>query len=891
MNENIEKNKEFRKISKQELSNKVWAAANQLRSELDATEYDKIILGLIFYKFLSSKQEEILLDKNDDFCLYEKGEEIIYKDQPVVYIEDLDNKSHPNLIESIKDRLKYFIPYKYLFSTWNKKEYKNIFDRNYIIDSINNFNSVIRELSEKDAILYKNIFNEFYSSIQKIKKEDTLKKVVKIIDEIPTKKQDYDVLGFIYQYLIGMFASSAGKKAGEFYTPIEASILMSEIISHHLSQLKHNNNVPLRIYDPTAGSGSLLIRVAEKFQKHMDEIQKDISIKYIAQEIKSTSFNTLRMNLIMHNIDPELILIRQADTLEDDWPANTHDDRRVKAIVANPPYSQPWKPENKNNDPRFMSYGLAPKSKADYAFLLHSLYHLDNDGIMAIVLPHGVLFRGGSELEIRKTLVEKQKIDTIIGLPNNMFMGTGISTIIMILKENKKTDDFMFVDASKLFSKDGNKNKLDKSHIIKMADIVNNRIEKEGFSRIVSIDEIRNNEYNLNISRYIDNFEKEDIFDLYSTMYGGVSEQELSSLNKYWNKFKNVKEKIMSKRNDGYYLLNKKEEELRKEILNDFDVIKFINDNKSIGNEIKNVFKNNIGSFDEIKITNIFDFENNLEKYILKKDDDDFIEKYDIYQIAIEKFEELKQDIDILKNYMRDNISFEEIKNEEKLEIKDKNSNVKEWDARILNKNIIIENYFKRELNLISESKEKIEFIENEIKDIFESIDDEEKDIPVFKENGFDTKELSKIVTTLSKKPNLIENKNLSEKLILAHEKYNEMVRVKNNLKIMEDSLIKNSLERYNSLNKEEFYQLLFYKWTHEIAEKLVNNANKEMEIFIEKIEHLFNKYNDTLNEINTEIEKNENELKNLLSELNGDEYDKKALDELIKILGGIKNE
>ncbi|SYV97240.1 Probable type I restriction enzyme BthVORF4518P M protein, partial [Mycoplasmopsis edwardii] len=181
-----------------------------------------------------------------------------------------------------------------------------------------------------------------------------------------------------------------------------------------------------------------------------------------------------------------------------------------------------------------MSYGLAPKSKADYAFLLHSLYHLDNDGIMAIVLPHGVLFRGGSELEIRKTLVEKQKIDTIIGLPNNMFMGTGISTIIMILKENKKTDDFMFVDASKLFSKDGNKNKLDKSHIIKMADIVNNRIEKEGFSRIVSIDEIRNNEYNLNISRYIDNFEKEDIFDLYSTMYGGVSEQELSSLNKYW---------------------------------------------------------------------------------------------------------------------------------------------------------------------------------------------------------------------------------------------------------------------------------------------------------------------------------------------------------------------
>lgn len=261
MNENIEKNQEFKKISKQELSNKIWAAASELRSQLDATEYDKIILGLIFYKFLSSKQEELLLDKNGDYCLYEKGEEIIYKDQEVIYIEELSKNSHPDLVENVIDELKYFIPYEYLFSTWNKKEYRNKFDKNYIIDSINHFNSVIENLDEKDSFLYKNIFNEFYPSIQKIKNESSIKKVVRIIDEIPTKKQDYDVLGFIYQYLIGMFASSAGKKAGEFYTPLEAGILMSEIISYHLSQINHDSDL-IRIYDPTAGSGSLLIRVA-----------------------------------------------------------------------------------------------------------------------------------------------------------------------------------------------------------------------------------------------------------------------------------------------------------------------------------------------------------------------------------------------------------------------------------------------------------------------------------------------------------------------------------------------------------------------------------------------------------------------------------------------------
>ncbi|MGX9373103.1 type I restriction-modification system subunit M [Mycoplasma sp. 3398] len=891
MSKNIENNQDFIKMSKQKLANKIWSAANELRSQLDVTEYDKIILGLIFYKFLSSKQTETLIDKNGDYQLAQKSEKKDNDNESCLYIEDLTKGNNPDeIVDSLKNNLGYYIPYEYLFSSWNKKEFRNKFDRNYIIESINHFNSEIEVINEPNS-LYKNIFDEFYLSIQKVKNEDSIKKIIRIIDEIPIKKQDYDVLGFIYQYLIGEFASTAGKKAGEFYTPLEAGILMSDIISFHLSKFTYNKNDLIRIYDPTAGSGSLLIRVAEKFQKHMNELHHDIRIKYIAQEILPTSFKTLSMNLIMHNIPPQLINIREADTLEDDWPTESNGDKKVKAIVANPPYSHLWKPENKVNDPRFQSYGIAPKSKADYAFLLHSLYHLDKDGIMAIVLPHGVLFRGGSEYEIRKSLIKKQKIDTIIGLPNNMFMGTGIATIIMILKENKATDDFMFVDGSKLFSKDGNKNKLDRSHIIKISDVVNNRIEKEGFSRIVSLKEIEDNDYNLNISRYIDNYDKEEIHDLYSTMYGGVSDQEISTLDSFWNKFIGLKEKLISKRSDGYNLLNLRNEELINTIKNDNYVKEFINENKNIAISIIEFIKNNVPSYQSINGINVYNFESIFEKFILNIKDNAFIEKYDIYQIAIEKFEIIKEDIEIIQNYQNDNIPISEIILQEKNVENNKNGSLVNWDARLVNKESIINKFFATSLNKNEKLKYDIELIESEIKETFDSIDEEDKDLLVFKENGFDNKELSKQVAILKKDENALDNIELSKKLLHVHNLNNELKNLKDELKSNEFELLHDSLEKYNSLDEDTFYDLLFYKWTNNICENIVELVDKIIDSFINKIEILFNKYQNTLNEINDEISKKESELIELLADLKADDYDQKAINELIAILGGNKNE
>ncbi len=259
--------------------------------------------------------------------------------------------------------------------------------------------------------------------------------------------------------MISQFAANAGKKAGEFYTPHEVSVLMSEIVVDHL---KGKNEI--KIYHPTSGSGSLLINIGKSVAKYMSDGN---NIKYYAQELKENTYNLTRMNLVMRGIKPDNIVTRNGDTLEEDWPyfdendpVNTYNSLYVDAVVSNPPYSQAWDPSNKEHDPRYSRFGLSPKGKADYAFLLHDLFHIKPDGIMTIVLPHGVLFRGGEEGEIRKNLIENNHIDTIIGLPANIFFGTGIPTIIMVLKQKRENTDTLIIDASKGFVKEGKNNKL-----------------------------------------------------------------------------------------------------------------------------------------------------------------------------------------------------------------------------------------------------------------------------------------------------------------------------------------------------------------------------------------------------------------------------------------------
>ena len=523
-------------MNKQQLASTIWQSANQMRSKIEANEYKDYILGFMFYKYLSNREVSFL-----------KGEK--YSDEDIKKMTANDEK----LVKHISENIGYFIAYEDLFSTWLSKG--DDFDVSDVRDALSNFDTNIEPTYKK---LFENIFKTLQSGLSKLgetsaKQTKSIKALLKLIKRIPMDgKQDYDVLGFIYEYLISMFAANAGKKAGEFYTPHEVSVLMSEIVANHLKDREH-----IKIYDPTSGSGSLLINIGASMAQY---IEGDNKIDYYAQELKENTYNLTRMNLVMRGISPANINVRNGDTLEDDWPFFENDENkdetyrlvRVDAVVSNPPYSQKWDPKDKEFDPRFKEFGVAPKAKADYAFLLHELYHLEDDGIMTIVLPHGVLFRGGEEGKIRETLIERNHIEAIIGLPANIFFGTSIPTIIMVLKRTRTDTDVLIIDASRKYEKVGKNNKLRARDIREIVDTLKARKDVEKFARLVSKDEIRENEYNLNIPRYVDSSEEEEPWDIHSIMFGGIPKSEVRSFQAYWEAFPGLYEKLFSEISNDY---------------------------------------------------------------------------------------------------------------------------------------------------------------------------------------------------------------------------------------------------------------------------------------------------------------------------------------------------
>lgn len=520
-------------MNKQELASTIWAAANEMRSKIEASEYKDYILGFIFYKFLSEREETFL-----------KGEGATQDEIEALSEEDTET------VKFVQQNLGYFISYSNLFSTWLKDG--SDFNVGDVRDALSAFNRLI---NPSHAKVFNKIFLTLETGLSKLGENanaqtQAVRKLIQLIKIIPMdNKQDYDVLGFIYEYLISNFAANAGKKAGEFYTPHEVSLLMSEIIAEHLKNCEE-----IKIYDPTSGSGSLLINIGQSVAKHISDKNK---IKYYAQELKENTYNLTRMNLVMRGILPDNIVTRCGDTLKDDWPyfddediENTYEPlTNLDAVVSNPPYSQKWEP---HADPRFNNYGLAPKTKADYAFLLHDLYHLRNGGIMTIVLPHGVLFRGGEEGKIRENLIENNNIDAIIGLPANIFFGTGIPTIVMVLKKGRSNDDVLIIDASKGFIKEGKNNKLRARDIKKIADTYNGRLEIPNYSRRVSRSLIRENDYNLNIPRYVDSSEKAESFDIYATMFGGLPKAEIESVAAELSLFTSLKKELFTESDTPY---------------------------------------------------------------------------------------------------------------------------------------------------------------------------------------------------------------------------------------------------------------------------------------------------------------------------------------------------
>jgi type I restriction enzyme M protein len=500
---------EYKKI----LETQLWNIANTLRGKMNADEFRDYILGFIFYKYLSEKMNIFA----DDIL---KQDNIKFRD---ITPNTTDGKE---FIEAIKEealeKLGYFLRPEELFTEVAKRGMGNNQDIEQFDESKTNF--ILEDLqkiliniqlstmgtdSEED---FDNLFEDMDLNSSKLGKTPEARnaiiaKVLTHLDKIDFKLEhtELDVLGDAYEYLIGQFASGAGKKAGEFYTPQEVSKILAKIVTTEKSKLKS-------VYDPTCGSGSLLLRVA----KEVEEVSN-----FYGQEMNRTTYNLARMNMILHGVHYRQFDIKQDDTLEHPQ----HIDKQFEAIVANPPFSAQWSANPLfTSDDRFSQYGrLAPSSKADFAFVQHMIYHLADNGTMAIVLPHGALFRGGAEQHIRRYLIEnKNFLDAVIGLPANIFYGTSIPTCILVFKKCRENpDDILFIDASNHFEKVKTQNVLRSIDIDLIIDTYRNRTETLKYSKKIAIRRdtmhrvsIEENDYNLNIPRYVDTFEAEESIDI-----------------------------------------------------------------------------------------------------------------------------------------------------------------------------------------------------------------------------------------------------------------------------------------------------------------------------------------------------------------------------------------
>lgn len=472
-----------------DLQKKLWDIANDLRGNMDANEFRNYILGLIFYRFLSENTEQ-------------QVEQLLAEDN-ISYDEAWEKEEYRDVLQQeLIARIGYVIEPQDLFSRLVQKIENQTFEIEDLHQAINHIEASTRgEDSEEelDRLFEDMDLNSSRLGNTNAERTKLISKVMMNLADLPFTQGDMeiDMLGDAYEYLIGQFAATAGKKAGEFYTPQQVSKILAKIVTTGKKDIKS-------VYDPTCGSGSLLLRIGREANvRH-----------YYGQEYVNTTFNLARMNMLMHDVNYHNFSIANGDTLE--HPAVV--DSRFEAVVANPPYSAKWSADPSFlDDERFSNYGkLAPKSKADYAFVQHMIYHLDDNGKMAVVLPHGVLFRGAAEETIRKYLIEeKNYLDAVIGLPSNLFFGTGIPTCILVFKKCREQDeDVLFVDASQSYEKGRNQNHLSDEDVQKIVDTFRNRETLDKFSYVATLDEIRENDYNLNIPRYVDTFEEEEPVDL-----------------------------------------------------------------------------------------------------------------------------------------------------------------------------------------------------------------------------------------------------------------------------------------------------------------------------------------------------------------------------------------
>ena len=927
-------------MNKQQLANKIWESANKMRSKIEANEYKDYILGFIFYKYLSDT--EVVRLQQDGWSDEDMQE----------YLKE----ENEDVCQEYRKSQGYFIAYKDLFSTWLRK--KKNFDVQDVSDALSAFTRLI---DENHQSVFSGIFTTLETGLSKLgdtsaARTKSIMDLLELIKDIPMNgKQDYDVLGFIYEYLIANFAANAGKKAGEFYTPHEVSYLMSEIIAYHLQDRDQ-----IEIYDPTSGSGSLLINIGQTAAKHGIEENK---IKYYAQELKQNTYNLTRMNLIMRHISPDNIRVRNADTLEKDWPQTQesvenngrkeviYNPLHVDAVVSNPPYSQHWNSASHLEDVRYKRFGIAPKSKADYAFLLHDLYHLKPNGIMAIVLPHGVLFRGGEEEAIRTQLIEENHLDAIIGLPANIFYGTSIPTIIMVLRQKRKNTHVLIVEASQGFEKSGTTNRLRAADIRRIADTVTGRLEVPGYSRRISREEIRNNGYNLNIPRYIDSTPETESWDIYASMFGGIPKAEAEKLSKFWQAMPGLKERLFREKDAEY--LELAVNNIQETVFSTESVQKFQGDYRQAMASFPEYLRQKL-ILPKLEVKIYQEQEIIAESIFQRLENIPLLDKYEAYQILSEAWTGIASDLETLQIEGVEALrQVDPVMVLKKVRGKAEEQPVQMgWQGHLLPFELVQQEMLAEDKKALEEKNQRLLQIDEEMSELASAMEEEDSALlnddntdfvlkevgAAFKEEAEDLLQESLVYQVLSDYLALLEQKvKKTEKLtfIQAHPDVEwsaidqnkdgtygkgavnaylkkqrshlsfvegsrgshltqvldldeEKKSLKNIIKEAEEELNRKTRETIRNLTNAEADRLLEKKWLSDMLAKITALPEVMLTSLSDRIEVLVEKYAHSLPQVADNLHKSTTGLADMLTNLTGKEHDMQGITELQTMLRGM---
>jgi type I restriction enzyme M protein len=787
-------------IKKSDLYSTLWESCNQLRGGMDASQYKDYVLAMLFIKYVSDKYVDI------QFAPITIPEGATFQDMVKL-------KGKPEIGDFV-----------------NKKIFAPIRDANKMSDFAN-FNDDEKLGTGKDKV-------------------DKITKLIAIfenpdLDFSKNRADDDDILGDAYEFLMRHFATESGKSKGQFYTPAEVSRVLAKIIGIN----RNNSTASTTIYDPTCGSGSLLIKAGEEAEK---------SVTLYGQEMDIATVALASMNMVLHNQAQNLHGIRQGNTIADPKFIRKDGNKEVLETfdyaVANPPFSFASWTNGLIDDKtkavvdkynRFASFGIPPEKNGDFAFLLHIIKSLKSKGKGAIILPHGVLFRGGAEGEIRKNLINKGYIKGIIGLPPNLFYGTGIpACIIVIDKENaEKREDLFMIDAGKEFMRDGNKNRLREQDIHKIVDVFNRQLELPKYSRTVSLAEIRDpkNDYNLNIPRYIDSQEVEDIQDIEAHLLGDIPNEDINALERYWKVYPSLKKDLFStSKRKNYSKLKIVKEEINNIIFSHHEFVNFIRALDKLFNDWKNrntkLLKELKKDFKPRKIIGIIS-EDLLKTYVAE----DLVDKYDVYQHLMTYWNDTMQDDCYLI-----------AGNGWKAELYNINKGKKEviLDSDLVPKTLVIERFFKADKDVIEKLEIKKEALINEIDELTEEYLAEESYFSILDK-------VSKI--TVAKRLKDIKDDKKAGDEIKALEAWLKLVDVQATLKKRIDvatlELDKKVIARYKTLTEDEVKTLVVDdKWMTTIEKSIKTEMERVSQGLTQRIKQLAERYELPLPKLNAEV-------------------------------------